>query len=250
MKQEGYDLLYLDPNTHHGQFNRVPNYSKSFEYGKFSHGLPHLQLLLDFNPESWLDVGCGYNTLIKEVREKYVKDSWGIDFACPVADQVCDVLDLPFFDKRWDLVTAFDVMEHILEDVTVFKNFHQSLKDKGMLLISTPSDQEGSDVHDEDDHSFIDEHVRDGYNIKEIEEKLKNAGFSSVEARYSYGTPGKISWKLSMKYPILMINASKLFFVILPLYYVITYPFSFILNYLDVNMKHKTGTGLIVKAFK
>jgi ubiquinone/menaquinone biosynthesis C-methylase UbiE len=116
MKQEGYDLLYLDPNTHHGQFNRVPNYSKSFEYGKFSHGLPHLQLLLDFNPESWLDVGCGYNTLIKEVREKYVKDSWGIDFACPVADQVCDVLDLPFFDKRWDLVTAFDVMEHIYPD--------------------------------------------------------------------------------------------------------------------------------------
>ena len=116
MKQEGYDLLYLDPNTHHGQFNRVPNYSKSFEYGKFSHGLPHLQLLLGFNPESWLDVGCGYNTLIKEVREKYVKDSWGIDFACPEADQVCDVLDLPFFDKRWDLVTAFDVMEHIYPD--------------------------------------------------------------------------------------------------------------------------------------
>ena len=153
-------------------------------------------------------------------------------------------------NKKYDLILSVDVMEHILEDVEVFKNFHQSLKKGGMVLISTPSDQGGSDVHDEDDHSFIDEHVRDGYNIKEIEDKLKDAGFKKVETRYSYGAPGKISWKLSMKYPILMLNASKVFFIILPIYYIIVYPISFILNYFDVNMKHKTGTGLIVKAFK
>ncbi len=160
--------------------------------------------------------------------------------------------DLTKFSKNqeYDLILSVDVMEHILEDVVVFKNFYQSLKKGGMVLISTPSDQGGSDVHDEDDHSFIDEHVRDGYNINEIEDKLKNAGFNKVEARYAYGAPGKISWKLSMKYPILLLNASKLFFIILPFYYIIVYPISFILNYFDVNMKHKTGTGLIVKAYK
>ena len=160
--------------------------------------------------------------------------------------------DLTKFTKptEYDLILSVDVMEHILEDVEVFKNFYSSLNDNGMVLISTPSDQGGSDVHDEDDHSFIDEHVRDGYNIQEIENKLKTAGFSKVDAKYSYGTPGNISWKLSMKYPILMLNASKLFFVILPIYYIITYPFSYVLNYMDVNMKHKTGTGLIVQAYK
>lgn len=160
--------------------------------------------------------------------------------------------DLTKFNKveEYDLILSVDVMEHILEDVVVFKNFHQALKNGGMVLISTPSDQGGSDVHDEDDHSFIDEHVRDGYNIKEIEDKLKEAGFSKVEANYSYGAPGKISWKLSMKFPILLLNASKLFFIILPIYYLIAYPISFILNYFDVNLKHKTGTGLIVKAYK
>ncbi len=170
-------------------------------------------------------------------RSEYVKFEYG---------------DLTKFENKnnYDLILSVDVMEHIEDDVIVFKNFHKSLKDKGMVLISTPSDQGGSDVHDEDDHSFIDEHVRDGYNINEIEEKLKFAGFSRVEANYSYGTPGKISWKLSMKYPIQMLNVSKLFFVILPIYYIIAYPISFILNYFDVNMKHKTGTGLIVKAFK
>jgi SAM-dependent methyltransferase len=149
-----------------------------------------------------------------------------------------------------DLILSVDVMEHILEDVEVFKNFHTSLKPGGMVLISTPSDQGGSDVHDHDHESFIDEHVRDGYNIDEIQNKLKTAGFAKTEAKYNYGTPGKISWKISMKYPILMLNKSRIFFVILPFYYLVTFPLALILNYLDVNQKHKTGTGLVVKAWK
>jgi hypothetical protein len=49
-----------------------------------------------------------------------------------------------------------------------------------------------------------------------------------------------------MKYPILMLNTSKIFFIILPFYYLITFPISLILNYIDVNSNHKTGTGLNV----
>ncbi len=162
--------------------------------------------------------------------------------------------------EKYDFVLSVDVMEHILEDVEVFKNFYKSMKTGGTLLVSTPSDQGGSDVHDHDhdhDHehvegedSFIDEHVRDGYNIDEIQEKLKTAGFSKTSAKYTYGTPGKISWKLSMKYPILMLNASKIFFIILPFYYLITFPISLVLNYMDLKGNHKTGTGLNVVAVK
>ena len=152
--------------------------------------------------------------------------------------------------NEFNLILSVDVMEHINDDIQVFKNFYNSLKQGGILLISTPSDQGGSDVHDDDEESFIAEHVRDGYNILDIEEKLKFAGFSKVEARFNYGTPGKISWKLSMKYPITMLNASKVFFIILPFYYLFTFPFCLIFNYFDLNGRHKTGTGLIVKAWK
>lgn len=166
---------------------------------------------------------------------------------------IFEVADLTTYreQEKYDLILSVDVMEHIPEDVKVFENFHFSMKKGGMLLISTPSDQGGSDVHDHDhDESFIDEHVRDGYSINDIEKKLRNAGFAEAEAYYSYGWPGKISWKLSMKYPILLLNISKLFFIFLPLYYLVTYPFTLILNYLDVYGSHKTGTGLIVRAFK
>jgi 2-polyprenyl-3-methyl-5-hydroxy-6-metoxy-1,4-benzoquinol methylase len=165
-----------------------------------------------------------------------------------------EIADLVKFDEKdkYDFILSVDVMEHILEDVQVFKNFYAAMRPGGTLLISTPSDQGGSDVHDHDheheegEHSFIDEHVRDGYGIQEIQDKLAEAGFTNTVAKYTYGTAGKISWKLSMKYPILMLNTSKIFFIILPFYYLITFPISLILNYIDVNSNHKTGTGLNV----
>lgn len=150
----------------------------------------------------------------------------------------------------FDLVVCVDVMEHILEDEAALRCYSTSLRAGGMLIISTPSDQGGSDVHGDDEGSFIEEHVRDGYNMGDLEAKCLRNGFSKVEARYSYGTPGKISWRLSMKWPLLMLNTSKLFFIVLPFYYLIAYPIAFVLNWLDVHTTRRTGTGLIVKAWK
>jgi 2-polyprenyl-3-methyl-5-hydroxy-6-metoxy-1,4-benzoquinol methylase len=163
--------------------------------------------------------------------------------------------DLTAFNEpnRYDLILSVDVMEHIEEDEKVFVNFYSSMKNGGMLLISTPSDQGGSDTHEHHDgevKGFIEEHVRDGYNIIDIAEKLKRAGFTNINAKYSYGRPGKLSWLLSMKYPILMLNFSKLLFAILPFYYLLVYPFCLVLNWVDVSTYHKTGTGLIVTATK
>jgi SAM-dependent methyltransferase len=160
--------------------------------------------------------------------------------------------DLTFFDEKdvYDFILTVDVMEHIEKDNLVFSNFYNSLKSNGILMISTPSDQGGSDVHNHEDHSFIDEHVRDGYGIDEIEHKLINAGFRKVDTKYTYGLAGGISWKLSMKYPVKMVNKSYLLFIILPIYYLLVFPFSFILNIIDLNSRNKKGTGLLVLAYK
>lgn len=187
-----------------------------------------------------------------DVKEEQIEDCRNFFSKIGFSHVSFGYADLTRYEEknRFDLALSVDVMEHILEDVKVFENIHQALKPGGMLLISTPSDQGGSDVHDHGHESFIDEHVRDGYNMDEIIEKLKIAGFERTDARYSYGFPGKISWRLSMKYPILMLNRSRLFFVILPIYYLVVFPFALLLNYLDVSQVHQTGTGLIVKAWK
>jgi len=153
----------------------------------------------------------------------------------------------------YDLILSVDVMEHIEEDELVFSNFYKSLRNNGVLLISTPSDQGGSDTHEHDHdvvHGFIEEHVRDGYGIDDISQKLNRAGFSDVEVRYTYGTPGSLSWKFSMKYPILMLGKLKVAYILLPFYYLVTFPFCIILNFADLIFRHKKGTGLLVKAYK
>jgi SAM-dependent methyltransferase len=198
----------------------------------------------------------GYNKqwLIKgvDVKEEQIADCNNLFGRIHRANASFSYADLTAFDEptAYDLILSVDVMEHILDDTAVFRNFNKSLKPGGIVLISTPSDQGGSDVHDHDEGSFIEEHVRDGYNINEIQDKLKASGFSRTEARYQYGKPGQVSWRLSMKYPIQMLGVSKLFFILLPFYYLVTFPISLILNYLDVKKIHKTGTGLIVKAWK
>jgi SAM-dependent methyltransferase len=166
-----------------------------------------------------------------------------------VTFQVCDLTTLADLNS-YNIILSVDVMEHIEKDVLVFQNFYKSLKNNGILLISTPSDKGGSDVHNNSEESFIDEHVRNGYSIKEITEKLSLAGFRDIEAGYTYGKPGNISWRLSMKYPVKMLNVSYLFFIILPFYYLIFFPASIILNIFDLCLTHKTGTGLLVTARK
>jgi len=218
------------------------------------------------NAKDILDAGAGFGQYTFWLHSKNKK--WNITSVDVKDEQVRDcneffekigakhvkfeVQDLTRYTKAdsYDLVVCVDVMEHIEEDVQVFKNFHASMRSGAMLLISTPSDQGGSDVHGDEESSFIEEHVRDGYNINEIQDKLRSAGFQKTAARYQYGSPGKISWRLSMKYPIQMLGVTKLFFIILPFYYLIAYPISFLLNFADTHMKHKTGTGLIVMAWK
>ena len=214
-----------------------------------------------------LDAGSGFGQYSFYLSGK--NKSWNIEAVDVKEEQIADcnsffsrvgrnnvkfgLADLTTYIKpgAYDLILSVDVMEHIEDDEQVFRNFCNSLNENGILLISTPSDQGGSDVHDHgEESSFIDEHVRDGYNINEIQEKLKRAGFSLTCARYSYGKPGQIGWRLSMKYPIMMLNISKIFFILLPFYYSVTFPFALIFNWMDIRMQHKTGTGLIVKAYK
>ncbi len=187
-----------------------------------------------------------------ELKEEQVADCNNFFAKMHVPNAIFETGNLTRFVRpdSFDLIIAIDVMEHIDDDESVFLNFFNSLRSGGMLLISTPSDKGGSDVRKDEEKSFIEEHVRQGYNIEEICIQLRNAGFSKAEGRYQYGKPGNLSWRLSMKYPVILLGQSKLFFFFLPFYYLAVFPFCLLLNLADLKLRHKSGTGLIVKAWK
>jgi SAM-dependent methyltransferase len=152
--------------------------------------------------------------------------------------------------NKFDLIVCVDVMEHIAEDQKVFRNFYSALKEGGYLLINSPSIYGGSDVHQDEEESFIGEHARDGYSKEDLEAKLHPLGFSTYKCRYTYGFWGDKAWRLGIKYPMILLNISKLFLVILPLYYLLTFPFTLIMMNLDFTTESKTGSGINFTAKK
>ena len=181
-----------------------------------------------------------------DIKEKWIRDSKeffkqqnisNVDFAVEDLTKISH-------NNRFDLIVCVDVMEHIEDDIIVFNNFYNALNKGGYMLINSPSIYGGSDVHDEHEESFISEHARDGYSNEDLEMKLKPLGFSTYRSRYTYGFWGDKAWRLGIKYPMIMLNSTKAFFIILPFYYIITFPFTLIMMNLDFIAKNKVGSGI------
>lgn len=181
-----------------------------------------------------------------DVKEDWIKDNKKF-FASQKIDSVSfGVEDLTAINHkdRFDLIVCVDVMEHIPDDVKVFQNYSNALKKNGYLLINTPSVYGGSEVYHDEDESFVGEHARNGYSKEDFESKLHPLGFTTVKSKYTYGFWGNLAWRLGIKYPIMMVNVSKLLLLILPLYYLITFPFTFLMMLIDFNSNNKVGSGI------
>jgi hypothetical protein len=113
-------------------------------YLKGNHGDKAIDIVKSFNPKSIIDIGCGPNLFCKQTIGDYC-ECVGVDFAGNFFDlysDICVGLDT-ISDKQFDLVTAFDVMEHLLPSCIhhalremkrisnsfIFKiDYHQSIK--------------------------------------------------------------------------------------------------------------------------
>jgi len=116
-----------------------------------------VELILSRKPSSVLDVGCAYGYIVKRLRERDI-DAYGIDisnYAISHAPeeakpylQVASAHEIPYPDKRFDLIFCASVLEHIPENLTdtVIAEF-QRVADRAILGIAY-----------RDPYSLLDEH--------------------------------------------------------------------------------------------
>lgn len=152
-------------------------------------------------------------------------------------------------NEEYDIAIAIDILEHIEDDILVMRNLHQSLKPGGVLLIHTPASGVDSRL-DRREEYFVGEHVRDGYLDRELKEKLLQAGFSRVELKYTYGKYGMAAWWIMQGIPLRLVHRLPLLGVIIPLYYILLFPFAHRLMLADLAGGLQQGKGLLVRAYK
>jgi SAM-dependent methyltransferase len=186
------------------------------------------------------------NVYSVDIKEKWIYDSRGFFKNQEISNVEFAVEDLTKIEhnNKFDLIVCVDVMEHIEDDKKVFLNFYNALKKGGYLLINSPSIYGGSDVHNNKEESFISEHARDGYSNEDLESKLIPLGFSTYRSRYTYGFWGDKAWRLGIKYPMVMLNKTRAFFIILPFYYLVTFLFTLAMMNLDFLTKNRVGSGI------
>ncbi len=131
---------------------------------------------------TFLEVGCGTGYVLEAVRQTYPKATLygseffeeGLVFARQrIPTATFTQLDARLLEdnQRYDVIGAFDVLEHISEDVQVLENLARALTSSGRLLITVPQ------------HTWlwssVDEqacHVR-RYSRRELVRKVRAAGF-------------------------------------------------------------------------
>jgi SAM-dependent methyltransferase len=101
---------------------------------------PLISDLLPASPQR-LEIGPGLRPRLPIAGTHFV------DLSAPVVErlnssggiaQTSEISDLPFKDVTFDLVTAFDVVEHVENDLQVFAELTRVLKPGGRLIFSVP----------------------------------------------------------------------------------------------------------------
>lgn len=136
-----YDKDYYQQYSHYLNRNldEVPLFAKIREWVKKE------------RPARVLDVGCGIGYLLSWLCQKTGSEGWGIDSSKEAINQATklysrinfslgEVTDLPFEDKFFDCVLMANLIEHLEEkkQKKALAEAKRVLKDKGLLIVSTP----------------------------------------------------------------------------------------------------------------
>jgi SAM-dependent methyltransferase len=134
---------------YHGVNSGYPSEGYERAHTTFAHWVEHLARRCAPGAR-WLDLGCAYGYLVAEARAGGFR-AVGVDVSAYALAKVAGsapaaagcvargVLErLPFPDGSFDVVSAFDVLEHVVDPDAALREIHRLLRPGGVLVGATP----------------------------------------------------------------------------------------------------------------
>ena len=103
-----------------------------------------VKIVKKYKPQSLMDIGCGYGYFLEKIKNA-VPNIAGSEFN-PAAINVCKSKNIKLYTtnlrevpEKFDLITAFQVLEHVKDTKDFIENCLNLLNDNGHLLFVTPN---------------------------------------------------------------------------------------------------------------
>ncbi len=139
-------------------------------------------------PLKILDAGCGTGAVMKYLTP--YGEVTGFDFsveALRFSQQrgltrltQASVIDIPFADRQFDLITSFDVISEIgVDELVALREFHRILKPGGLVVLRLPAYDWLRGRHD------VAIHIRHRFTRGELSGKLRQCDLKPVHLSYA-----------------------------------------------------------------
>jgi 2-polyprenyl-3-methyl-5-hydroxy-6-metoxy-1,4-benzoquinol methylase len=164
--------------------------------------------LANFENLSILDYGCGSGLFLESISDE-IRKGIGIDVNIKIAQKIIESSNVEILEiknsleiskfREIDIITSFDVLEHIENLESTLQIFKKILKPTGILIISGPTEniiykigRKIANVGVSGNLKGSDEHVR---NISDIENTILESGFIEKQKMNLFGLFHIIKYK-------------------------------------------------------
>ena len=156
-----------------------------------------------------LDFGCGWGGFLSNIKE--YKTLTGVELRKECINYIrknvkkIDISDnVNSFDKKFDVITMFHVLEHIPYQIKTLKILKSKLKNKGKIIIEVPHAEDFLLLQDElkefKNFTFWSEHLI-LHTYKSLKTILIKSGFKNINIQYyqRYNFSNHLGWFLRKK---------------------------------------------------
>ena len=156
-----------------------------------------------------LDFGCGWGDFLRNIKN--YKSLSGIELRKECINYIqknikkIDISDnINSFDKKFDIITMFHVLEHIPYQIETLKVLKSKLKNKGKIIIEVPHAEDflilQNELKEFKNFTFSSEHLI-LHTYRSLKTILSKSGFKNINIQYyqRYNFSNHLGWYLKKK---------------------------------------------------